>query len=153
MPRATPQRPRFRAATRTNRARRLVWRACPRAERCHSDGAPPSGTGDDDAARPQCWESRLDTVHRRFWRTDPSSYDVTVTELRVVVPDEIAEGLAAEARERGASAEDVAAEVLKLHVSTKSRFLPSWVGAIHSGRGDLSERHEEILKQELGTTG
>jgi plasmid stability protein len=39
-----------------------------------------------------------------------------MTELRVTVPDEIAERLASEAADRGTSAEDVAAEVLRLHV-------------------------------------
>ena len=78
-----------------------------------------------------------------------------MTELRVVVPDEIAQRLASEAAERGTSAEDVAAELLKLHVTgaPKTHPLPSWVGALHSGRDDLSERHEEILKSELGQAG
>ena len=63
-----------------------------------------------------------------------------VTELRVVVPDEIAERLASEA-----------AEVLTRHVPDVHgiRPLPAWVGAFHSGRSDLSEHHEEILKSEL----
>jgi len=39
-----------------------------------------------------------------------------MTELRVIVPDEIAERLATEGAERGTSAEDVAADVLRLHV-------------------------------------
>lgn len=78
-----------------------------------------------------------------------------MTELRVTVPDEIANRLASEAAERGTSAEEVAAEVLVSHVPTgsKSRSLPSWVGAARSGRDDLSERHEEILKSELGRAG
>jgi hypothetical protein len=78
-----------------------------------------------------------------------------VTELRVVVPEEIAERLASEAAERGTSAEDVAAEVLQLHapVVSRNRPLPSWVGSVHSGRSDLSERHEEILKSELRRPG
>ena len=38
-----------------------------------------------------------------------------MTELRITVPVEIAERLASEAAERGTSAEDVAAEVLRLH--------------------------------------
>jgi hypothetical protein len=78
-----------------------------------------------------------------------------MTELRVTVPEEIAERLASEAKERGTSAEEVAAEVLVSHVPTapKTRPLPSWVGAAHSGRNDLSERHEEILKSELGQAG
>jgi len=86
----------------------------------------------------------------------PTRYPVEVTELRVVVPDEIAERLASEAAERGTSPEDVAAEVLKLHVPAPprgTREIPSWVGALHSGRTDLSERHEEILKSELGHAG
>lgn len=28
------------------------------------------------------------------------------------------------------------------------RPLPAWVGMHHSGRGDLAERHEEILRSE-----
>ncbi|HZN19852.1 MAG TPA: hypothetical protein VFB84_16955 [Micromonosporaceae bacterium] len=28
--------------------------------------------------------------------------------------------------------------------------LPTWVGMFRSGRGDLAERHEEILRDELG---
>jgi len=58
-----------------------------------------------------------------------------MTELRVTVPDEIADRLATEAAERGTSAEEVAAEVLVSHVPTasKTRTLPSWVGATHSG--------------------
>jgi hypothetical protein len=78
-----------------------------------------------------------------------------MTELRVTVPEEIAERLASEAAERGTSAEDVAAEVLEQHAAktSKARPVPAWVGAVHSGRGDLSERHEEILKTELSPGG
>jgi hypothetical protein len=78
-----------------------------------------------------------------------------MTELRVTVPEEIADRLASEAAERGTSAEEIAAEVLVSHVpiASKTRALPSWVGAAHSGRDDLSERHEEILKSGLGRTG
>jgi hypothetical protein len=49
----------------------------------------------------------------------------------------------------------VAAEVSVSHVPTASKLrpLPSWVGATHSGRDDLSERHEGMLKSELGHTG
>jgi hypothetical protein len=32
----------------------------------------------------------------------------------------------------------------------EDRSLPEWVGMHHSGRGDLAERHEEILRSELG---
>ncbi len=74
-----------------------------------------------------------------------------MTELRVVIPDEIAQRLATEAAERGTSTEDVAAEVLQLHAPEvpRTRLMPSWVGSVHSGQSDLSERHEEILKSEL----
>jgi len=76
-----------------------------------------------------------------------------MTELRVTVPDEIAERLATEAAERGTSAEDVAAELLRLHVpgSSPPRRRPRFVGRGHSGRHDLSERVEEILSAELGS--
>lgn len=75
-----------------------------------------------------------------------------MTELRVVIPDEVAERLALTAAEQGTSAEDVAAQVLTSHTPTrpKAKALPPWIGAIRSGRTDLSERHEEIIKGELG---
>ena len=77
-------------------------------------------------------------------------YACRVTELRVVVPDEIAERLAAEAADRGTSTEQVASEVLVLHVpAAQNRRLPRFVGKGHSGRHDLSERVEEILSAEL----
>jgi hypothetical protein len=42
-----------------------------------------------------------------------------MTELRVTVPNEIAERLASEGAERGTSAEDVAADVLRLHAPSR----------------------------------
>ncbi len=76
----------------------------------------------------------------------------------MVVSEEIAERLAEEAAERGTSPEDVAAELLGRLVPPSEAFggnraSPSWVGAIHSGRSDLSERHEEIIRGELGRAG
>jgi hypothetical protein len=69
-----------------------------------------------------------------------------VPELRVVIPDEIAERLAAEAADRGTSTEEVASEVLVLHVPAASnQRRPRFVGKGHSGRHDLSERVEEVL--------
>jgi hypothetical protein len=44
-----------------------------------------------------------------------------MTELRVVVDEEIVERLASEAAERGTSAEDIAAEVLRFHTRPSSR--------------------------------
>ncbi len=48
-----------------------------------------------------------------------------VTELKVIVPDDVARRLASEAAERGTSTEEVAAEVLRLHArppATESGF-------------------------------
>ena len=76
-----------------------------------------------------------------------------MTESRVVIPDEVAERLALTAAEQGTSAEDIAAQVLTSHTPpATAKSLPSWIGAIRSGRTDLSERHEEIIKSELGNT-
>jgi hypothetical protein len=73
---------------------------------------------------------------------------VEVTELRVVVPDEIAERLASEAKERGTSAEDVAAEVLRLHAPSRSGgHRLSFIGIGRSGsRDSVAKRHEEIIR-------
>ncbi|MCU4183035.1 hypothetical protein K6U06_01580 [Acidiferrimicrobium sp. IK] len=63
-----------------------------------------------------------------------------MTELRVTVPDEIAQRLASEAAERGTSAEEgaaevLAAEVLASHVSagSKTRFAASLGGSCALG--------------------
>lgn len=75
-----------------------------------------------------------------------------VTDLHVQIPDDVAERLASQASERGTSPEEVAAEVLRLHVPPVSnRRRPRFVGKGHSGRHDLSERVEEILSAELGS--
>lgn len=69
-----------------------------------------------------------------------------VTELRVSVSDEVADRLAAEAAQRGSSAEVLAAELLTAHAPLTpkgKRF--GFVGIGHSGRHDLSERVEELL--------
>jgi hypothetical protein len=51
-----------------------------------------------------------------------------MTELRVTVPDDVAERLASEAAERGTSAEDLAADLLRRHVpATPGRSL-SFIG-------------------------
>jgi hypothetical protein len=73
-----------------------------------------------------------------------------MTELTVVVPDEVAERLADEAHQRGMSAEAVASEVLTVHVPEPSRRHPRFIGSGRSGRGDLSERAEELLAASLG---
>ena len=51
-----------------------------------------------------------------------------MTELRVTVPDDVAERLASEASERGTTTEDLAADVLRQYVpATRSRSL-SFIG-------------------------
>jgi hypothetical protein len=72
-----------------------------------------------------------------------------MVELRVVVPDEIAESLASEAAERGTSPEDVAAEVLQVHATGKGRRL-RFIGIGHSGQPDAAARSEEILREHFG---
>lgn len=48
-----------------------------------------------------------------------------MTELRVTIPDEVAERLTSEAAERGTSAEDLAAALLRRHVpAMRQRSLP-----------------------------
>lgn len=73
-----------------------------------------------------------------------------MTELRVEVPDDVAARLAAQAAERGRSAEEIAAELLTEHTpaATTGRR-PGFVGLGRSGRHDLSERTEEIIGAEL----
>ncbi|MGH9083604.1 MAG: hypothetical protein ACRDWN_09705 [Acidimicrobiales bacterium] len=68
-----------------------------------------------------------------------------MTELTVVIPDEVADRLKEAARARGASAEELVAEVLELHLRAPTRRRPSFVASGHSGRHDLSERAEELL--------
>jgi hypothetical protein len=72
-----------------------------------------------------------------------------MTVLRVALPDEVAERLADEASERGTSAEDVVSELVVAHVSVPNRRRPSFIGTGHSGRGDLSERAEDLLAAAL----
>jgi plasmid stability protein len=92
-----------------------------------------------------------------------------VTELRVHLPDDVAARLAAEAAQRGRSPEDLAAEMLTQRVparrtlgfanlgrsgdarraeATGHRF--AFIGTAASGRGDISERAEEFLRDEFG---
>lgn len=75
-----------------------------------------------------------------------------MTELRVVVPDEIAERLASEAAERGTSAEELASEAVRNYLGPvrAATRRPRFVGIGHSGRSDISERAEEILNEHFG---
>jgi hypothetical protein len=72
-----------------------------------------------------------------------------VNELRVVVPDEIAERLASEAADRGTSAEDVAAEVLRIHVPSRQgghRF--GFIGIARAKPGAPSVAEAERLLED-----
>jgi hypothetical protein len=82
-------------------------------------------------------------------------YAVRVTELRVVVTEEIAARLASEAAQRGTSAEDVAADVLRMHLPPpprKGRF--AFIGIARAKPGSLSvaeaeRRLEDHLDEEF----
>lgn len=81
----------------------------------------------------------------------PRGYPERVTELRVHLPDDVAARLAAEAAQRGTSTEDLAAEVLTDHSpATDGERRLGFIGIGASGRGDISERAEEILRAEFG---
>lgn len=67
----------------------------------------------------------------------------SMTELRVVVPDEIAERLASEAAERGTSAEDVAAEVLRVHAPSASAAKRFGFIGLFDGPTDISVAEAE----------
>lgn len=51
-----------------------------------------------------------------------------MTELRVTIPDDVAERLASEAAERGTSPEDLAADLLRRHVPAARRRSLSFIG-------------------------
>ncbi len=51
-----------------------------------------------------------------------------MTELRVTIPDDVAARLASEAADRGTSAEDLAADLLRQHVPAARRRSLSFIG-------------------------
>ena len=76
-----------------------------------------------------------------------------MVELRVVVSDELAEQLAVRAREQHTTAEQLASravESLYGHPGAGGQATPGFVALGASGRSDVSERSEEILRAELG---
>ncbi len=58
-----------------------------------------------------------------------------MTELRVTIPDDVAERLASEAAERGTSAEGLAADLLRRHVPAARRRSLPFVGMFEGVRG------------------
>ena len=66
-----------------------------------------------------------------------------MTELRVTVPDDVAERLASEAAERGTSAEDLAADLLREYVSLARERSLSFVGMFEGVPGAPSAAEAE----------
>jgi hypothetical protein len=71
-----------------------------------------------------------------------------MTELRVVVPDEVAQALAEEAAQKGSTTEDLAAEVLVLHVPQRPDDGLGFIGLPHARPGFSARRCEELLEAE-----
>jgi plasmid stability protein len=71
-----------------------------------------------------------------------------MTELRVTIPDEIAERLATEAAERGTSTEDVAAEVLTLHVPHGGENGLGFIALARAKQGFSARKAEQLLETE-----
>lgn len=71
-----------------------------------------------------------------------------MTELRVTVPDDVAERLASEAADRGTSAEDLAADLLRRHVPAAPGRSLSFIGMFEGvpgapGVAELERRLED----------
>jgi len=79
---------------------------------------------------------------------DAARYACQVTELRVTVPDEIAERLASEATEQGTSVEDVAADVLRLHIWTALGDGLDFIDLARSKPGFSARRAQAQLEAE-----
>jgi len=69
-----------------------------------------------------------------------------MTELRVTIPDDVAERLASEAAERGTSAEDLAADLLRQHVPAgRRRSLPFiGIGDALPGAPSVAEAERQL---------
>jgi hypothetical protein len=74
--------------------------------------------------------------------------------IRVEIPQEVAERLAERARKEHVSPEELASEAVRSYVgpvvSSNERRVLSFIGLGHSGRSDVSERAEEILRADFG---
>jgi predicted transcriptional regulator len=67
----------------------------------------------------------------------------------VKLPDELDARLRHEAALRGVSISEVTREALQEHLDVRERRKLHSIGAGRSGRTDISERIEEILREEL----
>ena len=68
----------------------------------------------------------------------------------VKIPDELDARLRNEASRRGSTISEVTREALEAHLGGGRRRRLLAGGSFRSGRGDLSERIEEILREEAG---
>ena len=66
-----------------------------------------------------------------------------MTELRVNLPDDVAERLASEAAVRGTSSEGLAADLLRRHVAPANNGSLSFVGMFHAPEHGLSVAEAE----------
>jgi hypothetical protein len=65
------------------------------------------------------------------------------------VPEDLADRLAAEAARRGMNVDELLAELLAAGLPGEDT-LEAFIGAGHSGRGDLGRRHREITAEITG---
>jgi hypothetical protein len=68
----------------------------------------------------------------------------------VKIPDELDRRLRQEAERRGITISELTREALEAKLGTRRPLLRAAAGSFQSGRGDLSERVEEILAGEAG---
>ena len=72
-----------------------------------------------------------------------------VKRTTVKLPDELDARLRLEARRRGVTLSDLTREAIERHLGAPRRRELLAAGAGRSGRSDISERIEEILREEL----
>ena len=68
----------------------------------------------------------------------------------IKLPDEIDVRLRLEAKRRGMTISELTREAIETHLGSGSKRRLLAAGAGRSGRSDVSERVEEILREELG---
>ncbi len=66
-----------------------------------------------------------------------------MAELRVTIPDDLAERLASQAAERGTSAEDLAADLLRKHVPAARERSLSFIG-MFEGAPSVAELERQL---------
>ena len=84
---------------------------------------------------------------------ESQGYDERMVELTVIVSEETAEHLAERARAERTTPQEIASRALRSFLGPDAGSVPMrprFIGLGHSGRGDVSERAEEILRADLG---